>query len=132
MGWPTRSTVLTSVSCVCALYQLTPDAIDTNDLFHRLPSAHRDAFLSALRNPDSTAAKELLDAALEEGLGEEAEAENDEPPPPPSVLPWWEGVGGESADGEPCAAEPSPVSGDKPSPPPGVGMKLRYNAVALW
>lgn len=68
---------------------------------------------------------------MAEGLGEEGEVDSDEPPPP-SVLPWWEGISGESEDGEPCAAEPSPVSGPKPRPPPGVGQKLRYNAVALW
>lgn len=105
------------------------DDVDTNELFHLLPPGHRDAFLAALRNPDSSAAKELMEAAMAEGLGQEAE---DDETPPPSVLPWWEGVGGESEDGEACASDPSPVSGPKPTPPPGIGQRLRYNAVALW
>ena len=52
----------------------------------------------------------------------------------PSVLPWWEGdgLGGEGMETapEPEMISPEVISGI--SPPEGTGLKLAYNAIAIW
>ncbi|WWD06906.1 hypothetical protein V865_005003 [Kwoniella europaea PYCC6329] len=112
------------------------DSIDSNQLFHLLPQQHRDAFLAALRNPDSEETKELL---------EEATKDEDEDRDVPDVLPWWEGEQlqeNEEADDdeaeEKTRIRAAPTPGlipdeiiDAISPPDGVGQKLIYNAVAI-
>ncbi|OCF79062.1 hypothetical protein I204_01006 [Kwoniella mangroviensis CBS 8886] len=113
------------------------DSIDSNQLFHLLPQQHRDAFLAALKNPDSEEAKELL---------EEATKDEDEDRDVPGVYPWWEEQQlqeNKEADDDDEAEEKTrirtaPVPGLIPdeiinaiSPPDGVGQKLIYNAVAI-
>jgi hypothetical protein len=109
------------------------DEIDSNQLFHLLPQAYRDKFLSVLRNPESEDAKELLQAAIQEDAGNGGMAEN--PPPVPDVLPWWEAPDIPDEEVGPYADPPGMlddgvVAGIKP--PEGVGLKLAFNAVALW
>ncbi|CAK9782884.1 hypothetical protein CC85DRAFT_240382 [Cutaneotrichosporon oleaginosum] len=107
------------------------DTVDSNELLRRLPQAHRNAFLEALRHPEGAAARALLESAVEagevEGKGGE---EGDEERQAPSVLPWWEAGPGVDQ----CAAEPPEIPSDVVgiiSPLPGVGTKLVYNIVAL-
>ena len=117
---------------------LFPDDIDSNKLFHLLPQHHRDAFLAAIRDPDSSEAKELLRSAVDSGEGVVEEGS-------PSVLPWWEGDtldshedGGSTAGQDdqvryavaPTIIDETLVAGVKP--PDGTGLKLVYNAVAIW
>jgi hypothetical protein len=104
------------------------DEIDTNKLFHLLPQEHRDAFLHAIRNPDSAETKKLLDLAT----GDDAEDDL------PDVLPWWEGQDDlDEEDDEvrlAVAPEPAMVADDVLSgisPPDGVGSRLIYNALAI-
>ncbi|KAL1411161.1 hypothetical protein Q8F55_002111 [Vanrija albida] len=101
------------------------DTIDSNELFRLLPPAHRDAFLAAMRDPESEETRELLADASAAGLGEAA-ADADAPP----VLPWWEGA----VDGPPAAPAPErtdPAILAAISPPAGVGPKLAYNVLAV-
>lgn len=101
---------------------LTPDNIDSNELFRLLPPLHRDAFLAAMRDPESEETRELLADAAAGGLGEA------EPVPP--ALPWWEA----RLDGPTAASPPPPVDAsviDAIQPPPGVGPKLVYNVLAV-
>ncbi|WRT69223.1 uncharacterized protein IL334_006207 [Kwoniella shivajii] len=112
------------------------DEIDSNQLFHLLPQHHRDAFLTALKNPDSQEAKELLDEATKPTNTLKT----------PSVLPWWEDHLNEDSDGEEeqdshaevekleTASMPELLPNqviNTISPPEGVGKKLIYNAVAI-
>ncbi|WVW79523.1 hypothetical protein I302_101492 [Kwoniella bestiolae CBS 10118] len=113
------------------------DSIDSNQLFHLLPQQHRDAFLQALKNPDSEEAKSLLE-----------EATKDQNRKVPEVLPWWEEQqldndeevdlddheDQEKRKGLQTAPSPALIPDqivDAISPPEGVGNKLVYNAIAL-
>ncbi|BEI81051.1 hypothetical protein CcaverHIS002_0202110 [Cutaneotrichosporon cavernicola] len=105
-----------------ALEGVDLDTVDSNELLRRLPPAHRDAFLAAISDPESAAARALLHSAVEGGEGERDG---------PSVLPWWEAG---PDDDKPCAAQPPDIPSDVVgaiNPPPGVGAKLVYNLVAL-
>lgn len=116
------------------------DDIDSNKLFHLLPQEHRDAFLAAIRHPESDAAKELFDNLQDiEGEGEDSEDVL------PTSLPWWERAdnldsaeedGDDDVDnGVSYAEEPSPIEESSLVgivPPMGVGNKLVYNALAIW
>ena len=103
------------------------DTIESNDLLRLLPPEHRDAFIAALRNPDSDAAKRLLDAAV---------ADDDDRP---ELLPWWERQALQEGD-ETLADEnyePVPSFVDEGlvaaiSPPAGAGLNLAYNVLAIW
>ena len=103
------------------------DTIESNDLLRLLPPEHRNAFIAALRNPDSDAAKRLLDAAV---------ADDDDRP---ELLPWWERQALQEGD-ETLADEnyePVPSFVDEGlvaaiSPPAGAGLNLAYNALAIW
>jgi hypothetical protein len=96
-----------------------------------LPQEHRDAFIAAIRDPDSDAGRELLEFAKE---NEEAGAIL------PAVLPWWENSEikdelDEDEDELEYAEEPESVSEQVMVaiiPPGGVGRKLVYNALAIW
>lgn len=108
------------------------DNIDSNELLRLLPQEHRDAFLAAIKDPKSAAARELLQSAVDSGEAGEGGAEG-EGLPVPRVLPWWEAV---PDDAGPSYAPPPP---DIPSEvlqsiklPPGTGAKLIYNVIALW
>nr|XP_031861499.1 uncharacterized protein CI109_003103 [Kwoniella shandongensis]KAA5528571.1 hypothetical protein CI109_003103 [Kwoniella shandongensis] len=108
------------------------DQIDSNQLFHLLPQKHRDAFLAAIRNPESEETKDLLD-----------EATDGSTPAGPSVLPWWEGDDDELDDEDEVeevglrmesASSPEMLSDEvlvAISPPTGIGSKLAYNAIAI-
>lgn len=108
-----------------------PENIDSNKLFHLLPQEHRDAFLAAIRDPDSEAGRELLKTLNED------EAEE---PTLPTALPWWESSDvhedPESDNDEVQYAEiPCSLSTEllaTVSPPNDMGCKLVYNALALW
>jgi hypothetical protein len=103
--------------------------IDSNKLFHLLPQEHRDAFIAAIRDPDSEAGRELLESANDG---------NEDGPSLPAVLPWWENleIDDELEEEElEYAEEPDPVSEELlmgVTPPEGVGRKLVYNALAIW
>ncbi|WWC63867.1 uncharacterized protein I303_106472 [Kwoniella dejecticola CBS 10117] len=119
------------------------NTIDSNELFHLLPQDHRDAFLAALKNPESEEAKELLEQATR------SEQQNPEERPVPNALPWWEDdLSGDSDDNDDAEAEGeeqglrrpdvAPMPREIPqevlsaiSPPEGVGNKLVYNAIAI-
>jgi hypothetical protein len=98
-----------------------------------LPQEHRDAFIAAIRDPDSEAGRELLELTKEDG---------EDDPILPSVLPWWEAselsddIGdGDEIDEMEYADAPELVSeeGSKGvTPPEGVGRKLVFNALAIW
>jgi hypothetical protein len=96
-----------------------------------LPQEHRDAFIAAIRDPDSEAGRELLQFARE---NEEAG------PISPTVLPWWENSEikdglDEDEDELEYADEPELASEEVMVgiiPPEGVGRKLVYNALAIW
>lgn len=96
-----------------------------------MPQEHRDAFIAAIRDPDSEAGRELLESAQE---GDE------EGPALPGVLPWWESSGihdelDEDEDELEYAEGPEMVSEQVMmgiTPPDGVGRKLVYNALAVW
>ena len=104
--------------------RLIPDDVDSNKLFHLLPQQHRDAFLAALRDPESAEAKALL--ALESERADHGI---------PDVLPWWEGDELDDEDDDlqiamrPPMLESSLVTSI--SPPAGTGLKLVYNALAI-
>lgn len=112
------------------------DEIDTNKLFHLLPQQHRDAFLEAIRNPDSDAAKELVESAVKAEQDGEEEVF-------PDVLPWWEaedmlddeGEEGNDEEDEPKVAPLPPMIPHEVvgaiSPPQGVGLNLIYNIMAI-
>lgn len=109
--------------------ELMADNIDSNELLRLLPQAHRDAFLAAIKDPESAAARELLQSAVEGGEGEQEDV-----PPPPTVLPWWEADVTEDAAGPSYAPRPPDIPADvleSIHPPPGVGPKLIYNVVTL-
>ena len=101
------------------------ETVDHNELFRLLPQSHREAFLGMLREPESEQAKELVKAAAETGA--------------PSVLPWWERRDLDAAHGdedEPPASAEEPAMVDDGvldgiTPPPGTGLKLVYNVVAV-
>ena len=105
------------------------DGMDSNALFHVLPQAHRDRFLAAMRNPESDEAKHLLKMATEDGQDEEKAKL-------PLTLPWWEASDIESdKDDEAYAASPVIINDAvlcAIRPPPDTGMKLAYNAIAIW
>lgn len=106
--------------------ELTTDTVDSNELLRRLPQAHRDAFLAAIKHPESAAARALLESAVGAGEGEGERLG-------PSVLPWWEVELGRNET--PCGDEPTDIPSDivgSINPPPGVGTKLAYNLIALW
>ena len=92
-----------------------------------LPQEHRDAFLAALRDPNSKEAKELLDSAAKDEDGNMGI---------PDVLPWWEETVddiGEEDESE-VASPPNMVSDEVVnaiSPLSGVGQKLIYNALSI-
>jgi hypothetical protein len=98
-----------------------------------LPQEHRDAFIAAIREPDSEAGRELLLTLRENGEG-------GDDPNFPAVLPWWEAseVKDELEDEEDqleYAEIPEAISDEMLvgiTPPEGVGMKLAYNALAIW
>lgn len=109
------------------------DEIDTNKLFHLLPQEHRDAFLAAIRDPESAAGRQLLATAEEGG---QDDPDNDVVP---TDLPWWEkrdlsddpaGEEDLSYADEPSALDAKLLEGIRP--PDGTGNKLVYNAVAIW
>ena len=84
--------------------------------------------MEAIRNPESQAAKDLLDHAV--GEGEEDEAEF------PDVLPWWEGgeIPKDEEDSSEVAVMPEMISDEVVAgitPPAGVGMSLVYNMMAI-
>jgi len=105
--------------------------IDSNELFHLLPQEHRDAFIAAIRDPDSEAGRELLESAQDGGHDEDG-------PRLPAVLPWWESseMNDDLDDeGMDYAEEPELVGEEMMvgiTPPEGVGRKLVYNALAIW
>jgi hypothetical protein len=106
-------------------HQLRPDDVDSNKLFHLLPQQHRDAFLAAIKDPESAEAKALL--ALESQRADEDT---------PDVLPWWEGdeLDDEEDDDLQIAVRPPMVGSalvTSITPPNGTGMKLVYNALAI-
>jgi hypothetical protein len=96
-----------------------------------LPQEHRDAFIAAIRDPDSEAGRELLESA-QEGAADG--------PALPGVLPWWESSGihdelDEDEDELEYAESPQLVSEQVMvgiTPTEGVGRKLVYNALAVW
>jgi hypothetical protein len=96
-----------------------------------LPQEHRDAFIAAIRDPDSEAGRELL---------EFAEENEQDVSILPAVLPWWENSEikdelDEDEDELEYADEPDPVSEQVMmgiTPPEEVGRKLVYNALAIW
>jgi hypothetical protein len=98
-----------------------------------LPQEHRDAFLAAIRDPDSEAGRELLETL-------NGDLDKDEEPILPTALPWWESPevqdDPESDTEEVENAEaPAPVPSELltgVTPPEGMGLKLVYNALALW
>ena len=110
--------------------------IDTNKLFHLLPQQHRDAFLAAIRDPDSEAGRELLATMNDhpvDGTVEDDITSMD--------LPWWERPElpeDPEDDGDEelsYANEPEPIAPEVLAgviPPLGVGNKLVYNALAIW
>lgn len=109
--------------------------IDSNKLFHLLPQEHRDAFLAAIRDPDSEAGRQLLETLNENGQ------EGDEELITPNTLPWWEApdVADDEVGSDPDELEyaepPSTLSEELFSgiaPPEGMGSKLVYNALTLW
>ncbi|WVR08939.1 hypothetical protein IAU60_005998 [Kwoniella sp. DSM 27419] len=118
------------------------DNIDSNQLFHLLPQKHRDAFLAALKDPDSDLARELVEEAAGDGDGQ-----GEDDGYIPSVLPWWERDDlqldssddeGEPLAGDPASLESAPEPGSIPAdmllgitPPDGAGQKLVYNVVAV-
>ncbi|WVF65400.1 hypothetical protein IAT40_000127 [Kwoniella sp. CBS 6097] len=127
------------------------DNIDSNALFHLLPQTHRDAFLEALRNPDSETTKALLEDAVardsDQGLGDDLGGHGI-----PDVLPWWEGDElddqvndhdeNEEEEAEARIGGMGLASATMPElipaellegihPPVGVGKKLIYNAIAI-
>ncbi|KAI9636945.1 uncharacterized protein MKK02DRAFT_34020 [Dioszegia hungarica] len=104
------------------------DEIDSNALFHLLPPEHRDKFLAALKDPESEAAKHLVELAAEEDEGSAMAI--------PDVMPWWEApdVPDDEDEGEQYADMPDVVAEEVLAgihPPSGVGSKLAYNAVAI-
>lgn len=112
------------------------EEIDTNKLFHLLPQAHRDAFLAAIRDPESEAGKELLSTINDDeggtGVGDEIV---------PTDLPWWEcpevpeDPEDDDEEGFSYANDPEPLESgimEGVVPPAGVGYKLVYNALAIW
>ena len=105
------------------------DGMDSSALFQVLPQAHRDRFLAAMRNPESDEAKQLLKMATEEG-GHDEEAKLS------LALPWWKASDLKpDSDGVVYAASPAMVDHTvlcTISPPPGTGLKLAYNAIAIW
>lgn len=115
---------------VSRLTTLGIEEIDSNKLFALLPQKHRDAFIAALRDPESVEAKDLLDSAVK--------TEDGDGPPLPDVLPWWEHT--EQLENDPetqtrYAPPPSPVDESLLAgitPPPGTGLRLVYNATAIW
>ncbi|KAL7421017.1 Zinc finger HIT domain-containing protein 2 [Cryptotrichosporon argae] len=117
-----------AIELAAALDGVDLDSVDTNELFRLLPAAHRSAFLTALQDPDSAAARELLaqagqDAADVATLLADAEAA-------PAVLPWWE----REVDAGGYAEDPTPIGRDVLEGialPPGVGDKLVYNVLAV-
>jgi len=104
--------------------QLRADDIESNKLFHLLPQHHRDAFLAAIKNPDSAEAKALL--ALESERAEEDV---------PDVLPWWEGDELDDEDDDLQVATRPPMLASElvssVTPPNGTGLKLVYNTLAI-
>ncbi|WWC72945.1 uncharacterized protein I206_106909 [Kwoniella pini CBS 10737] len=106
------------------------DEIDSNQLFHLLPQQHRDAFLSALKDPESAEAKILLEQATQSD-----ENQGDVP----KVLPWWEDqLEDEEEQDELSNVNVASIPDTIPdgtlhdiSPPEGVGNKLVYNAIAI-
>jgi hypothetical protein len=96
-----------------------------------LPQEHRDAFIAAIRDPDSEAGRELLEFAKEN---------EEDGPIQPAVLPWWENSEikdelDEDDDGLKYTEEPEAVSDEVTvgiTPPEGVGRNLVYNALAIW
>ncbi|GFZ47135.1 hypothetical protein JCM24511_04878 [Saitozyma sp. JCM 24511] len=114
-----------------ALEGLDLDALESNQLFHLLPQAHRDRFLAALRNPESEDAKELLRSATERSTVDGGEGET---MPTPEELPWWEAPEVPEEDAPPYALPPSLASEGITrdiKPPEGTGVKLAYNALAI-
>ncbi|OCF39565.1 hypothetical protein I317_06627 [Kwoniella heveanensis CBS 569] len=130
------------------------DNIDSNALFHLLPQTHRDAFLEALRNPESEITQALLEDAVarDSDLGEDDGSGTGIDMGVPNVLPWWEGdeaalevvdaVEGDDEDerekGRSLEMESASLPELLPSavlegihPPEGVGKKLVYNAIAI-
>jgi hypothetical protein len=108
------------------------DALESNQLFHLLPQAHRDRFLAALRNPESEDAKELLRSATERSTVDGGEGETI---PMPEELPWWEAPDVSDEDAPPYALPPCLASEGITrdiKPPEGTGVKLAYNALAIW
>ncbi|WVQ93073.1 hypothetical protein IAU59_000137 [Kwoniella sp. CBS 9459] len=119
------------------------DNIDSNALFHLLPQTHRDAFLQALRNPDSETTKALL----EDAVSRDQDQDQDQDQAGPDVLPWWEAQEAVLAEedeeddentGRIATLETAPLPELIPdevveaiNPPSGVGKKLVYNAIAI-
>ncbi|KAK8844066.1 hypothetical protein IAR55_006860 [Kwoniella newhampshirensis] len=106
------------------------DQIDSNQLFHLLPPKHREAFLAAIRNPESEETKALIEDAAAGAEGEENALAG------PSVLPWWEGDGELGSDDLELESASSPeIISDNVlagiSPPAGIGKKLAFNAIAI-
>lgn len=109
------------------------ESIDTNTLFHLLPPEHRTKFLAALKNPDSEETRQLLDLATQDDSDPESDS------PLPDELPWWEApeVPEDEDDDEVVryAETPALISQEAVAaitPPEGVGLKLAYNALAIW
>jgi hypothetical protein len=110
------------------------ETIDTNALFHLLPPEHRDRFLAALKDPDSEETKALLDLATQDQAGSEEESDLDIP----DEMPWWEApeILEEDEDEGIRYADIPDLTSDEAvigiKPPDGVGLKLAYNALAIW
>lgn len=109
---------------------ITIDEIDTNALFHLLPPDHREKFLQALKNPESEATRQLLELAAEQ------EGEDVEEAPIPDEMPWWEAPDALDEEEEGRYADLPDLVRERVligiDPPEGVGMKLVYNAMAIW
>ena len=102
------------------------DSIGSNELLRLIPQDHRDAFLAAIRNPDSESARVLLERAVADEAGS------------PDAMPWWEGsdLSEDIEDGQLVrGAPPQELPDDlvkSISPPEGTGSKLVYNVLATW